>query len=422
MSAKDLIKMGLLGKKNPLIFRDEFSDNQAAGSVNGTHSTDGSEFRHVYDPDSILSNASGQLKAAGTSGTSADFRPGFWYDAYPRPSVIIADVVLSSTVRGPDYIGWYVTPEKSEAGIAGYERGNGYSARVVTNYALYAGYFLTNSSKLATLAAGTYKIAVCALLDRNELWIKGGAYTTWTKVHTDTTVIEKFMYPAISHYVGGTATDDKVDNFSVGRFTGYNFDKYGVRGTGRNSVSVVLFGDSKSANRHVPKSGNTHNFYFNEIPNALAPQGVTTGRIATAGATMATRTSSIVADLAAITTGTPQYILWNIGANDTDSMPSEATFKANAQTCIDAIHAKWDSAKIYFMRVFVKSKAAECANIAQWYADLVTANPGVCFLGPDERVFLENGDDGATYMADDRHPNVAGYIVEFANWRSSLGY
>lgn len=407
----------MLGKKDPLfIFRDEFSDDLVAGAVNGTASTNGGEFRHVYDPDSKLSIASGQLKALGTSGTSADFRPGFWYDAYPRPSVIIADIILNSTVRGPDYIGWYVTPEKSEAGTAGNERGNGYSARVVTNYAIYAGYFLTNSSKIATLAAGTYRIAVCALVGRNELWIKGGAYTVWTKIHTDTTVTEKFMFPAISHYVGGTATDDAIDNFSVSRFTSYNFDAYRNTGIGRKSAKVLLFGDSKSANRHVPKCGNTHSFYFNEIPNALAPQGITTGRIATAGATVASRTSSIVADLAAVA-GTPEYVLWNLGANDADSLPVEATWKANAQTCIDAIHAKWASAKIYFMRVYTTSQAANCNTINGWYSDIVTANSGVCFLGPDERTFLPG------IMVDDRHPTRPdGYIVEWAQWRATLGF
>jgi hypothetical protein len=54
------------------------------------------------------------------------------------------------------------------------------------------------------------------------------------------------------------------------------------------------------------------------------------------------------------------------------------------------------------------------------------AEPGPGYLsavqnGPDEAVFLENGDNGATYMNDDVHPNHGGYMLTAKKWRETLG-
>jgi len=43
-------------------------------------------------------------------------------------------------------------------------------------------------------------------------------------------------------------------------------------------------------------------------------------------------------------------------------------------------------------------------------------------LGPDERIFLENGDNGTTYISADRlHPNMPGYTLTAAQWKTVLG-
>ena len=84
------------------------------------------------------------------------------------------------------------------------------------------------------------------------------------------------------------------------------------------------------------------------------------------------------------------------------------------------MHAKWPNAKIYFMRVWSRSQPANCATINGWYADLVTANSGVCYAGPDESVWLECGDNGNTNTTDGTHYSAAGHAAAAAQWISTL--
>jgi len=49
------------------------------------------------------------------------------------------------------------------------------------------------------------------------------------------------------------------------------------------------------------------------------------------------------------------------------------------------------------------------------------ARPGVAYLGHDERVWLEGGDDGATMTTDGRHYSAAGQAECAAQWRSVIG-
>jgi lysophospholipase L1-like esterase len=73
------------------------------------------------------------------------------------------------------------------------------------------------------------------------------------------------------------------------------------------------------------------------------------------------------------------------------------------------------------MRPWRRTYGAECSTLKTWIADLVAANPGVAFSGPDEGGFLENGDDGATYTGDGVHPNAADYTLTASEWVSVLG-
>lgn len=171
----------------------------------------------------------------------------------------------------------------------------------------------------------------------------------------------------------------------------------------------------------VPGGAASLGGYPSQISTALLQFCEYPIRMATGGATVASRAASIAADLAAAI-GTPEYILCNLGANDVSGLPAEATWKANYQTIISAMHAKWPGAKIYIMRPWRRSYATECNTLATWIADLVTTNPGVAYLGPDERVFLENGDDGATYTGDGIHPNAVGYTLTATQWRTVLGF
>ena len=142
--------------------------------------------------------------------------------------------------------------------------------------------------------------------------------------------------------------------------------------------------------------------------------------LARSGYTVATMQDEIDTDLAAYTSVAPRYVLTNLGANDVVSLPTEAAWKADYQYIFSAMRAKWPNVNIYIMRPWQRGYAANCNTLATWIGDLVTANPGVCFLGPDERVFLENGDDGVTYTSDGIHPNTAGYALTGQQWAGVL--
>jgi lysophospholipase L1-like esterase len=131
----------------------------------------------------------------------------------------------------------------------------------------------------------------------------------------------------------------------------------------------------------------------------------------------------IDADLAARTEPAVQAVLFNLGANDMNALPAEAVWESDALYIIDAIRAKWPSAKVYIMRPWTRGAGMATANtLAGWIGTVVAARPGGAFLGPDERVFLENGDNGVTYTIDGTHPNAAGYALTAAQWKTVLGY
>jgi lysophospholipase L1-like esterase len=146
--------------------------------------------------------------------------------------------------------------------------------------------------------------------------------------------------------------------------------------------------------------------------------------LARGGYTVATMKALIDADLAASTQPAVQYVLFNLGANDMAALPAEAVWEADALYIIDALKVKWPSVKVYLMRPWTRPAGMATANtLAGWIATVVAARAGVAYSGPDERVFLENGDDGATYMvADGIHPNAAGYALTAAQWKTVLGY
>lgn len=139
------------------------------------------------------------------------------------------------------------------------------------------------------------------------------------------------------------------------------------------------------------------------------------------GATVASYRADLPARLA-LSTQSPRFILSNFGANDVAALPAEATWKADYLAIIDAFVAKWPTAKFLITRPWRRGYAAECNTIAGWIDDIVAARPGVAFVGDDERVWLENGDDGATMTIDGTHYSSAGQLAGAAAKRAALVY
>lgn len=202
-----------------------------------------------------------------------------------------------------------------------------------------------------------------------------------------------------------TAEGMQVDQMDVYLTTPFD---YGL--ANRLDGGFVVLGDSKSAlDTWSPEFKNLAERRSGNLWTQLA-------NWATGGWTVALGATNIAAQIAALSAEfPPSYALCNFGANDTGA-GALATFKTNYTTIIDAIHAAYPDCKIYLMRPWVIGEDAACDTIAGYIDDLIAANPTFVFAGPDERVFLENGDNGATYMADPKHPTTAGYVLTAQQW------
>jgi lysophospholipase L1-like esterase len=179
--------------------------------------------------------------------------------------------------------------------------------------------------------------------------------------------------------------------------------------------AFFAYGDSKTA-------ANAFQPTFQQSM-AVAGYTLTLDSKGTNGIDAATLATQVDADMAdASRNPYVGLVLYNIGSNDSVSLPAEATWKANTAYILDALHAKWPNAKVGVARPWRRGFGAACNTLATWISDLVTARSAWALLGPDERVFLENGDDGVTYTADGIHPNVAGYALTSARWKTTMGY
>lgn len=144
---------------------------------------------------------------------------------------------------------------------------------------------------------------------------------------------------------------------------------------------------------------------------------------AVGGATAASIKAGIDANIAlhaSVTGLTRSVFLVNIGANDMGA--TESQWKADYQYIIDALVAKWPDAEIFLAKPWRRGYATECTALAGWIDALVAANPTTCFLGHDERVWLEGGNDGTTMTTDGIHYSAAGQAECANQWKTILGY
>lgn len=133
----------------------------------------------------------------------------------------------------------------------------------------------------------------------------------------------------------------------------------------------------------------------------------------------------INANLAA-ETETPEFILLNAGTNDARAVTitAEAIFKADYCAVIDACRAKWPGVPIFCQRVYRCDSATTIANSTtiNSYIDWCIAQYGSgVYAGPDDAVWAENGDVGATYISTDKvHYSIAAHSVLAGLWAAIL--
>lgn len=181
----------------------------------------------------------------------------------------------------------------------------------------------------------------------------------------------------------------------------------------------MAYGDSKAA------------LFSDELIAALnllplsATVTATKDDLSIGGATVADLAARVASDLASRPAQdgmSYQHVLITVGANEVSTLPAEAAWKANLATVIDAINAKWPAAKVYVALPWRRNYPTECNSLATWIASVISTRGAWAFVGPDERIYLENGDNGTTYTYDGIHPNAAGELVAATQWQAVMGY
>lgn len=184
-------------------------------------------------------------------------------------------------------------------------------------------------------------------------------------------------------------------------------------GVTQTRYAFMPYGDSKTADV------NWTNLLYGAISSKTIGVDERPSYSSVSGATVASRKATIDADLAA-TIGTPDYILSNLGVNDTASMPLEADFETNYGYIFDAMHAKWPNARIYVMYPGLSGQDVNCATLHTWI-DVVRSTRSWLFAGPDEAVWLKGSDNYVTNTSDGKHYSAAGDTAAVVAWRAVLG-
>ena len=258
-------------------------------------------------------------------------------------------------------------------------------------------------------------------------------------VDTRAGIIQKYYIRCHGNglFVGGTESANRSCNYSSATFnTNINF-KFTFNGTGTvDKVAVydvvysafspltvargtapiyfTVFGDSKTATctwpeimMHNIEDDNDIGCYHLPLKHGAGGSGVTWWNLN-------------IASILSARNNAPDYVCLNLGVNDVDYVDKDAWELAYLQLC-DTIHTKWPNAKIYCMLVWFRNNLAKC-NVINAHIVSAISKRSFMYEGPDERIWLEGGDDGATMTSDGTHYSAAGEIEAAAQWQAALGY
>ena len=173
----------------PMLLRDEFTTDLAAGSVNGTNAEPSGHLRTVVDTGNRLSLSGGKLLMAG--GGSAYGQPKLLYPAYTRVKggSLWTQIKHSSSTIGCG-IGFHRADANFSAGIDAYcNLGGTWTLRTADAK------FLDTANNL------DYQIGVVLRTVGSYFFIKGQAFTEWTLGWIDKSTTGS-GYPGISNWSG----------------------------------------------------------------------------------------------------------------------------------------------------------------------------------------------------------------------------
>lgn len=151
---------------------DAFSDDKAAGSVNGTNST-GGQLRTVNDTGNVLSITGGK---ASLAAGSADGNPGLWYPSTTRIVGRLLIIEFNATILASKIVEMGL--DTNQAGSCG---GYGIRTNGTTDFrAVDGGFAFVVGGGLS--ASSSYKLVVSIHSTGADIFLQGGAYTYPTLV------------------------------------------------------------------------------------------------------------------------------------------------------------------------------------------------------------------------------------------------
>lgn len=181
-----------------------------------------------------------------------------------------------------------------------------------------------------------------------------------------------------------------------------------------------MLGDSKTATTPIANTWPADLVAALDVASAPLHWIVTNKGVS--GATVASQATAVTTTVKDLPGDTSSYVAVLISLGVNDGFPAEATWKANYQTILDAVHAKLPSALVYLTRPWRTTGGTHWDDLATWIGDLVALN-AFARVGDDERVWLEGGDAGATNTSDGVHISIpAGQAAAVTAKKTVLGY
>ena len=125
-----------------------------------------------------------------------------------------------------------------------------------------------------------------------------------------------------------------------------------------------------------------------------------------------------------------RFVLSNWGANDAQFLPGggwtplidHTTWVAQYGSILDYCHTRFPNAHVWVMYPWRADLPTQCTTLHGWIDEVLATRASFASAGPDEAVWLENGDNGATYTISGVHYSVAGATKCAQVWATALGY
>ena len=182
-----------------------------------------------------------------------------------------------------------------------------------------------------------------------------------------------------------------------------------------NNYHWTEVGDSKTAGGCWQSQLNT------KLVTRFGAATETPTRLATGGWSVSDARNNIDSWLAGTST-VPDVVLFNFGVNDSHQGLSQSTFETNSGYILDQTHAKWPSATLLVARAWA-STCTGCSTPIDdtWIPNVLSTRSSFAKNGFDERIWLENGDNGASMTTDGIHYSTAGCTAAATNWDTVIG-